>query len=141
LLTFENDSQRINEVGHCAIQIRTNALKYGQHREFNGNRPEIEKTGEPEWRSRVTARLSEVQEGREATGGHAATANAPSASWMRQAASERTQMKKPVFNPSERPARNVWTLALRWVKHPTRPGVRIYQECKECLGKGKVAAK
>ena len=27
LLTFENDSQRINELGHCAIQIRTIAFK------------------------------------------------------------------------------------------------------------------
>jgi hypothetical protein len=25
-------------------------------------------------------------------------------------------------------------------KHPTRPGVKIYKACEECLGKGRIAA-
>jgi hypothetical protein len=29
-----------------------------------------------------------------------------------------------------------YTVAL----HPTRPGVKIYKECKECRGKGRVVA-
>jgi DnaJ-class molecular chaperone len=50
------------------------------------------------------------------------------------------QMKKPVVNPPERRCPECMGTGFAVVKHPRRPGVRIYQECKECHGKGKVAA-
>jgi hypothetical protein len=53
--------------------------------------------------------------------------------------SESTQMKKPVVNPSERDCPECMGAGFAVVKHPTRPGVRIYQACKECLGKGRIA--
>ena len=30
---------------------------------------------------------------------------------------------------------------LHMADHPTRPGVKIYQQCKECPGKGRIAAR
>lgn len=58
----------------------------------------------------------------------------PSAKRLRK-----TQMKKPVINPSERNCPECMGTGFAVVKHPTRPGVRIYEQCKECLGKGRVA--
>jgi DnaJ-class molecular chaperone len=47
-------------------------------------------------------------------------------------------MKMPVERPTEHmcPACNGTGMAL--AKPPARPGVRIYAQCKECLGKGRV---
>ena len=47
-------------------------------------------------------------------------------------------MKKPVVNPSERDCPECMGAGFTVVKHQTLPGVRIYQACKECLGKGEL---
>jgi hypothetical protein len=53
---------------------------------------------------------------------------------------ERTQMKTPVVNPLEHKCPERMGTGFTMAEHPTRPGVRIYQECKECRGKGRVTA-
>jgi excinuclease UvrABC ATPase subunit len=49
-------------------------------------------------------------------------------------------MKKPVVNPPERNFSECKGAGFIMVDHPTRPGVKIYQECKECRGKDRTAA-
>jgi hypothetical protein len=49
-------------------------------------------------------------------------------------------MKKPVVNPSERDCPECMGSGFTVVEHPTKPGVKIYKACEECLGKGRVAA-
>ena len=49
-------------------------------------------------------------------------------------------MKKPVVNPSEVDCPECMGAGYVLAKHPSRPGVRIYTVCKECKGKGRVAA-
>jgi DnaJ-class molecular chaperone len=49
-------------------------------------------------------------------------------------------MKKPVVNLLEHKCPECMGTGFTMVKHPTRPGVKIYQECKECHGKGRVSA-
>ena len=49
-------------------------------------------------------------------------------------------MKKPVINPPERDCPECMGTGFVMVKHPTRPGVKIYLECKECLGKDSIFA-
>ncbi len=50
-------------------------------------------------------------------------------------------MKKPVVkNSSERDCPECMGAGFVVVKKADRPGVRIYQTCKECVGKGKIAA-
>jgi hypothetical protein len=49
-------------------------------------------------------------------------------------------MKKPVVAPSERRCPEFMGRGYVLANHPTRPGVRIYQVCKECEGKGRVTA-
>ena len=49
-------------------------------------------------------------------------------------------MKKPIVNPSERECPECMGGGYTVAPHPTRPGVKIYRECKKCHGKGRVAA-
>src|SRR5271163_1023542 len=49
-------------------------------------------------------------------------------------------MKKLIIKPSERNCPECMGVGFTMVDHPTRPGVKIYQECKECRGKGRTAA-
>ena len=50
-------------------------------------------------------------------------------------------MKKLMIKPSERNCPECMGAGFTMVDHPTRVGVKIYRECKECRGKGRVAAK
>jgi DnaJ-class molecular chaperone len=50
------------------------------------------------------------------------------------------QMKKPVVNPSECNCPECQGTGFTVVPHPKRPAVRIFQVCKECKGKGRIAA-
>jgi DnaJ-class molecular chaperone len=49
-------------------------------------------------------------------------------------------MKKVVTKPLERNCPECMGAGFTMVDHPTSPGVKNYQECKECKGKGRVAA-
>ena len=49
-------------------------------------------------------------------------------------------MKKPVGSPSEHKCPECMGAGYVLAKHPTKPGVKIYKACEECLGKGRVAA-
>ena len=49
-------------------------------------------------------------------------------------------MKKPVVNQAERICPECMGTGFTRADHSTRPGVKIYQQCKECKGKGRVAA-
>jgi DnaJ-class molecular chaperone len=53
---------------------------------------------------------------------------------------KRGSMKKPVVNPSERNCPECQGAGFTVVPHPKRPAVQLYQVCKECSGKGRVAA-
>jgi DnaJ-class molecular chaperone len=46
-------------------------------------------------------------------------------------------MKKPIVNP-ERNCPECMGSGFTMADHPTHPGVKIYQQCKECKGKGRV---
>jgi hypothetical protein len=48
-------------------------------------------------------------------------------------------MKKPVLPPIERPCPACNGTGLAPAKPSAPPGVRIYAQCKECLGKGRIA--
>jgi DnaJ-class molecular chaperone len=48
-------------------------------------------------------------------------------------------MKKPIEPPIERPCPACNGTGLAPTKPPARPGVRIFAQCKECGGKGRVA--
>ena len=50
-------------------------------------------------------------------------------------------MKKLMIKPSERNCPECMGAGFTMVDHPTRVGVKIYRECKECRGKGRVAAR
>jgi hypothetical protein len=52
----------------------------------------------------------------------------------------RQLMKKLIMKLSERNCPECMGAGFTMVDHPTRPGVKIYQECKECRGKGRTAA-
>jgi DnaJ-class molecular chaperone len=47
-------------------------------------------------------------------------------------------MKKPIERPIERPCPACNGTGLAPTKPPARPGVRIYAQCKECGGKGRI---
>jgi DnaJ-class molecular chaperone len=49
-------------------------------------------------------------------------------------------MKKPIVNQPERNCPECMGTGFTMANHPTRPSVKIYQQCKECEGKGRVAA-
>ena len=49
-------------------------------------------------------------------------------------------MKKLIIKPSERNCPECMGTGFTMADHPTRPGVKIYQQCKECRGKGRTAA-
>jgi DnaJ-class molecular chaperone len=49
-------------------------------------------------------------------------------------------MKKLIMKLSERNCPECMGAGFTMVDHPSRPGVKIYQECKECRGKGRFAA-
>jgi hypothetical protein len=46
-------------------------------------------------------------------------------------------MKKVVIKPLERNCPEGMGAGFTMVDHLTRPGVKIYQECKECKGNGR----
>jgi DnaJ-class molecular chaperone len=48
--------------------------------------------------------------------------------------------EKPAVAPSEHKCPECMGAGYVLSEHPTRPGVRIYRVCKECKGKGRVAA-
>jgi len=50
------------------------------------------------------------------------------------------EMKKPIVSPSEHKCPECMGAGYVLAKHPTRPGVKTYTVCKECKGKGRVAA-
>jgi DnaJ-class molecular chaperone len=49
-------------------------------------------------------------------------------------------MKKPITTPLEYKCPECMGAGYASIAHPRRPGVRIYTECKECKGKGRIAA-
>jgi DnaJ-class molecular chaperone len=49
-------------------------------------------------------------------------------------------MKKPIIKPPERECPQCAGSGFAVAKDPSRPEIRIYQDCKECLGKGRIAA-
>ena len=51
-----------------------------------------------------------------------------------------TAMNKPVVSPLEHKCPECMGTGYVVTEHPIRPRVRIYTECKECKGKGHVAA-
>jgi DnaJ-class molecular chaperone len=51
---------------------------------------------------------------------------------------ERGAMKKPVERPIERPCPACNGTGMALAKPPVRPGVRIFAQCKECGGKGRI---
>ncbi|WP_172806109.1 zinc finger domain-containing protein [Bradyrhizobium erythrophlei] len=50
------------------------------------------------------------------------------------------KMKKPIIKPSENKCPECMGAGYVSAKHPTRPGVKTYTVCKECKGKGRLAA-
>jgi DnaJ-class molecular chaperone len=50
------------------------------------------------------------------------------------------EMKKPATNPLETKCPECMGTGFAVVRRPARPSVRIYQVCKECKGKGRIAA-
>jgi DnaJ-class molecular chaperone len=49
-------------------------------------------------------------------------------------------IKKPVVISTERRCPECKGTGFKTVAHPTRPGVKIYERCEKCLGKGRIAA-
>jgi hypothetical protein len=53
----------------------------------------------------------------------------------------KSQMKKPfAVNSTEAKCPECMGTGFAVIPHPTRPGVRTYQICKECRGKGRMVA-
>jgi len=63
------------------------------------------------------------------------------ADWAAIGATNGIQMKQPVVtNPAETKCPECMGAGYSVVPHPQRPAVQTFQVCKECKGKGRVAA-